>query len=87
MVSNGNRLEALREAFSKRIVVLASKEHHCLGDILIRQAFGELNAQVLGVISNHKVLEPLVTKFNLPFHHISPRDLFLMLSSHVQIDH
>ena len=23
----------------------------------------------------------------VPFHHISPRDLFLMLSSHVQIDH
>lgn len=59
----------------KRIVVLASKEHHCLGDILIRQAFGELNAQVLAVISNHQVLEPLVTKFNLPFHHISHEGL------------
>ena len=44
----------------KRIVVLASKEHHCLGDILIRHAFGELNAQVLGVFSNHAVLESLV---------------------------
>ena len=39
----------------KRIVVLASKEHHCLGDILIRHAFGELNAQVLAVLSNHAV--------------------------------
>lgn len=28
-------------------------------------------------------LMPLV----VPFHHISPRDLFLVLSSHVQIDH
>lgn len=55
----------------KRIVVLASKEHHCLGDLLIRHAFGELNAQVLVVLSNHAVLEPLVTKFNLPFHCIS----------------
>ncbi len=27
--------------------------------------------------------EPLV----VPFHHISPRDLFLILSSHTQIDH
>jgi formyltetrahydrofolate deformylase len=51
----------------KRIVVLASKEHHCLADILIRHAFGELNAQVLAVLSNHAVLEPLVTQFNLPF--------------------
>ena len=52
----------------KRIVVLASKEHHCLGDILIRHAFGELNAQVLGVFSNHAVLESLVARFELPFH-------------------
>jgi formyltetrahydrofolate deformylase len=55
----------------KRIVVLASTEHHCLGDILIRHAFGELNAEVLAVISNHARLQPLVTKFNLPFHHLS----------------
>lgn len=54
----------------KRIVVLASKEHHCLGDILIRHAFSELNAQVLGVFSNHPVLEPLVARFNLPFYFI-----------------
>lgn len=59
----------------KRIVVLASKEHHCLGDILIRHAFGELNAQVLGVFSNHAVLETLVTRFNLPFHFINPESL------------
>jgi len=59
----------------KRIVVLASKEHHCLGDILIRHAFGELNAQVLAVVSNHAALQPLVEKFNLPFHFISHENL------------
>jgi formyltetrahydrofolate deformylase len=59
----------------KRIVVLASKEHHCLGDILIRQAFGEINAQVLAVVSNHATLEPLVAKFDLPFHFISNESL------------
>jgi len=62
------RLSDLRP---KRIVVLASKEHHCLGDILIRHAFRELNAQVLGVFSNHSVLESLVARFDLPFHFIS----------------
>jgi formyltetrahydrofolate deformylase len=65
----------LSDLTPKRIVVLASKEHHCLGDILIRQNFGELNAQVLAVISNHAALEPLVTKFNLPFHFISHENL------------
>jgi len=59
----------------KRVVVLASKEHHCLGDILIRHAFGELNAQVLAVLSNHTALQPLIEKFNLPFHHISHENL------------
>lgn len=59
----------------KRIVVLASKEHHCLGDILIRHAFGELNAVVLAVLSNHVVLVSLVNKFNLPFHHVSHESL------------
>src|SRR2546428_3851813 len=28
----------------KRIVVLASNEHHCLADLLVRHAFGELSA-------------------------------------------
>jgi formyltetrahydrofolate deformylase len=59
----------------KRIVVLASKEHHCLGDLLIRQAFGELNAKVFAVIANHALLQPLVTKFELPFHFISHETL------------
>lgn len=59
----------------KRVVVLASKEHHCLGDILIRQAFGELNAQVLAVFSNHNLLKDLVARFGLPFHCISHESL------------
>jgi len=59
----------------KRIVVLASKEHHCLGEILVRHAFGELHAQVLAVLSNHAVLEPFVRRFDLPFHHLSHEHL------------
>ena len=62
------RLSDLRP---KRIVVLASKEYHCLGDLLIRHAFGELNARLLAVLSNHTVLESLATKFQVPFHHLS----------------
>lgn len=59
----------------KRVVVLASKEHHCLADLLVRHAFHELNAHVLAVVSNHAVLEPLVRKFDLPFHHLPHADL------------
>lgn len=59
----------------KRVVVLVSKEHHCVADILIRHAFGELNVNVLAVLSNHSVLQPLVAKFDLPFHHVSHESL------------
>lgn len=59
----------------KRIVVLATKEHHCLGDILIKNEFDELGAEVLGVISNHEILKPLVKKFNLPFSYVPTKGL------------
>jgi len=54
----------------KKVVLLATKEHHVLGDLLIRHEFDEINAEILGVISNHEILEPLVQKFNLPFHYV-----------------
>lgn len=54
----------------KEIVVLVSKEHHCLADLLIRHTFGELGAQIKAVISNHNVLEPLVRRFDIPFHYL-----------------
>lgn len=65
----------LSDSEPKRVVVLASKEHHCLADILVRDSFRELDARVLSVISNHAVLEPLVRKFDLPFHHLPHGDL------------
>lgn len=55
----------------RRVVVLATKEPHCLGDLLIRHEYGELNSQILAVISNHETLGGLVRKFGIPFHTIS----------------
>ena len=54
----------------KRIVVLVSREHHCLGDLLIRHQFGGINARIEAVISNHALLGDLVRKFEVPFHHV-----------------
>ena len=59
----------------KRIVVLASREHHCLGDLLIRHQFGGINARIEAVISNHAVLGDLVRKFEVPFHHVPAEGL------------
>ena len=54
----------------KNIVILATKEHHCLSDLLIRHAFNELQANIRCVISNHQVLQSLTEKFNVPFYFI-----------------
>jgi formyltetrahydrofolate deformylase len=54
----------------RRIVVLATREYHCLGDLLVRHAFGDLNAEIAAVISNHADLEPFVRRFDVPFHAI-----------------
>ncbi|CAN5252780.1 formyltetrahydrofolate deformylase [soil metagenome] len=61
----------LTDKRKKNIIILATKEHHCLSDLLIRHSFNELNANILGVISNYSTLEDLTTKFNIPFYCVS----------------
>ena len=60
----------LADNVPRRIVVLATTEPHCLGDLLVRHEFGELNSQILAVISNHQTLRALVERFDIPFHYI-----------------
>ena len=52
----------------KKIILMATKESHALGDILIRHADGELDAQIECVIANHDTLEDLVRRFDIPFY-------------------
>lgn len=61
----------LAEKCKKRLVVLATKEPHCLGDLLIRSAFNDFNATIEAVIANRVTLGPLVEKFKIPFHLVS----------------
>ena len=65
----------MRSPKPKKIAVLATKEYHCLGDLLLRHANGDLNAQICAVLSNHEVLGNLVRTFDLPFHCISHVDM------------
>ena len=59
----------------KNIVIMATKEMHALGDILIRHEAGELEANILAVISNYDKLESLVSKFDIPYITISHENL------------
>lgn len=57
----------LVEPKKKNIIIMATKELHALGDILIRHESGELDANILAVISNYDELESLVAKFDIPY--------------------
>jgi formyltetrahydrofolate deformylase len=59
----------------KNIIIMATKELHALGDILIRHEAGELEANILAVVSNYDALESLVSKFDIPYITISHEGL------------
>ena len=54
----------------KRVFILATKEAHALGDILIKTYSNDLDIEILGVIANRDNLKELVEKFNIPFYYI-----------------
>lgn len=59
----------------KRVVLLVSKEAHCLHDLLGRAAGGELPAEICAVIGNHADLEPVTRRHGIDFHHVPfPKD-------------
>lgn len=55
----------------KRIVILVTKEAHCLGDILMKAYYGGLDVEISAVIGNHDTLRDLTERFGIPFHFIS----------------
>jgi formyltetrahydrofolate deformylase len=61
-------------ARKKRIVILVSKQDHCLNDLLHRWRSGELQVDIPCVISNHDDLRDFVEWHGIPFHHINFSD-------------
>jgi formyltetrahydrofolate deformylase len=53
-----------------RVVVMASREDHCLLDLLWRVRRGELAMDVPCVISNHELLREEVERLGVPFHFV-----------------
>jgi formyltetrahydrofolate deformylase len=74
ILPDGSNVEII-EPKKKNIIIMATKEMHALGDILIRHEAGELEANILAVISNYDNLENLVSKFNIPYITISHENL------------
>jgi len=58
----------------KNLFILATKEAHAIGDILIKTYSNDLDVNILGVIANRENLKDLVEKFNIPFYYIPAED-------------
>ena len=53
-----------------RTLILVSKFGHCLNDLLFRWQSGNLDIDIVGVVSNHEDMRGLVESYAVPFHHI-----------------
>jgi formyltetrahydrofolate deformylase len=56
-------------AVKPRVLIMVSKQGHCLNDLLHRYASGSLSIDIPAVISNHTDMERLVKWFDIPFFH------------------
>jgi formyltetrahydrofolate deformylase len=61
----------LRDLENKpNLLILCSKERHCLNNLLNKQKTGLLPANISLIISNHTLLEEMAHWYNLPFYHL-----------------
>jgi formyltetrahydrofolate deformylase len=53
-----------------RILVLVSREGHCLNDLVFRARADDLGGDLVVVASNHELLRPMAEAVDLPFVHV-----------------
>ncbi len=60
----------------KKVLLMVSKFDHCLGDLLYRERIGELDMDIVGIVSNHpKDALKLAMLDDIPFHYLPvPKD-------------
>lgn len=71
VVLPGDAIISVNPDPEKKIILLVTKEYHCLSDILIRNHFKTLGASVQCVIGNHDVLQDICERFGVPFFLVS----------------
>ncbi len=60
----------VESSYRQKVAILASKQSHCLSDLLDRWHSGDLQCDIVTVISNHQDQRSLVEHYGLDFHHI-----------------
>ena len=64
----------LHDARAKpRVLVMVSRQGHCLNDLLYRWRIGALPAELVGIVSNHHDFEELAESYRIPFHYMPVR--------------
>lgn len=53
-----------------RVLIMVSKQRHCLNDLLYRYDTGWLNMDIAAVVSNHPDLKEMAQWYKIPFHHL-----------------
>jgi formyltetrahydrofolate deformylase len=53
-----------------RLLILVSRQGHCLNDLLFRTHSGQLPVEIVGIVSNHSDFEPMAKSYGIPFHHL-----------------
>lgn len=53
----------------ERLLIMVSKQGHCLNDLLFRVQTGHLPIEIPAIVSNHRDFYQLAASHNIPFHH------------------
>ncbi|MBV7481590.1 formyltetrahydrofolate deformylase [Bordetella sp. BOR01] len=53
-----------------RLLIMVSKQGHCLNDLLFRVRSGQLQAEIAAIVSNHNDYAGLAASYDIPFHHL-----------------
>jgi formyltetrahydrofolate deformylase len=66
----GMQLRLARNDQRPRIALMVTKEDHCFHDLALRHRAGELDTELVGVLSNHDTLSGVAESYGLPFVYI-----------------
>src|SRR5690606_7930445 len=53
-----------------RLLILVSRQGHCLNDLLFRTHSGQLPVEIAGIVSNHQDYAAMAQAYGIPFHHL-----------------
>jgi len=62
--------KVVESTYRQKVVILASKQSHCLSDLLDRWHSNDLHCDIVAVISNHDEQRALVEHYGIAYHHV-----------------